>query len=207
MDTQSVIDYSKELFDHYSTEEQAREKFLFAKALQNNDQLCADVKREFFMRIEAICSDANHQKQKLAFRKELLGNIKNMVMWQEYFKMDIEEDSQVIYSFLKESFNDIDREEFEKQLAYFQLYSEAMYSLLQSILNRYYDEAITNNYSLMLTKIWRVYFEHYFNSIVAKAQGKEFLGGESLVKLNEISQKVEASALQGDDLVYDLSQL
>ena len=65
-----------------------------------------------------------------------------------------------------------------------------MYSLIQSILNRYYDESIENNYSVMLVKIWRVYFEQYFNSVVAKVQGTEFIGGEPLAKLKEILKKV-----------------
>ena len=205
MDSQSVLDYSKKIFDHYSTEEEARERFLFAKALQNNDHLREDVKREFFARVEVVCDDDNHRKQKQAFRKMLLENIKNMVMWQEYFKR--EKDSQAIYSVLKDSFKGVDQDEFEKQLAYFQLYSEAMYSLLQSILNRYYDESIENNYSVMLVKAWRVYFEQYFNSIVAKVQGTEFTGSEPLAKLQEILKKVEASTLEGDDLVYDLSSI
>jgi hypothetical protein len=207
MDSQGVLDYSKGVFTHYSTGEEAREKFLFAKALQNNEQLCEDVKREFFARVEEVCGDDNHQQQKRAFRKTLLENIKNMVMWQEYFKREAGEESQMIYSFLKTSFKDISHDEFERQSAYFQLYSEAMYSMLQSILNRYYDESIDNNYSVMLVKVWRVYFEHYFNSIVSKAQGKEFPDDGSQAKLNEMLKKVEASALQGDDLVYDLNSI
>ena len=62
--------------------------------------------------------------------------------------------SQAIYSVLKYSCQGVDQDEFEKQSAYFQLYSEAMYSLMQSILNRYYDESIENNYSVMLVKVW-----------------------------------------------------
>ena len=205
MDSQSVIEYIKGVFTHYSTGEEAREKFLFSKALQNNDQLCEDVKRGFLGRVEAVCGDDNHQSQKRAFRKTLLENIQNMVMWQEYFKRNEGDDSKMIYSFLKASFKNIGHDEFEKQMAYFQLYSEAMYSMFQSILNRYYDESIENNYSAMLVKVWRIYFEQYFNYIVAKVRGKEFPGAEPLAKINEILQQVEASALKGDDLVYDLS--
>ncbi|MCH6580672.1 MAG: hypothetical protein IH802_09990 [Nitrospinae bacterium] len=64
-------------------------------------------------------------------------------------------------------------------MAYFQLYSEALYSLMQGVLNRFYDEVFENNYSTMLTRIWRTYFEHYFKFIVAKSQGREFLGRDS----------------------------
>ena len=204
MDSKDVLDYSKQLFDHYSTEKEPREKFLFAKALQSNEQLHEDVKRDFFARVELICDDENHREQKLAFRKILLENIKNMVMWQEFFKRESEEESKLIYSFLKESFQNVSHDEFEKQSAYFQLYSEALYSLTQSVLNRYYDEVIENNYSTMLTKAWRIYFENYFNSILAKVQGKEYSDEGSLVKLNQVLKKVEAAALQGEDLAYNM---
>ena len=152
-----------------------------------------------------VCDNENHRKQKQAFRKMILENIKNMVMWQEYFKRG--KDSQAIYSVLKDSFKGVDQDEFEKQSAYFQFYSEAMYSLLQSILNRYYDESIENNYSVMLVKVWRIYFNQYYNSVVAKVQGTEFMGSGTLAQLKEILKKVEASALQGEDLVYDLSSI
>jgi len=207
MDFKSVLDYSQELFKHYATEEKAREQFLFAKALHNNEWFYKDVEQEFFTRVKAICGDDNHQSQKLAFRKVLLDSIKNMVMWQEFFKRDSTEDSKQIFSFMKDSFKGMTHEEFEKQSAYFQLYSEAMYSLVQCILNRFYDEAIENNYSVMLTKVWRLYYEQYFKSILAKINGTEFLGGESMSQLNTVVGKVEGSALNGDELVYDLEKI
>jgi len=207
MDSQSVLDFSKELFAHYSTGEEAREKFLFAKALQNNEQFREDVRREFFSKVEEMCGGQDHREQKLAFRKMLLDNIKNMVMWQEFFKREGTEEAQLIFSFWKDSFKGMDFEEFEKQTAYFQLYSEAQYSLLQGVLNRFYDEVFENNYSTMLTKVWRIYFEQYFNFIVAQAQGKEFQGEESMERLNTILKKVEAAALNGEDRVYDMDKL
>ncbi len=207
MDSQSILEYSRELFGHYSTGKEAREKFLFAKALQNNKRFHEDVKREFFAKVENICGEDNHQKQKLAFRKVLLENIKHMVMWQEFFKRESEEDSRIIFSFLKDSFKEMTHEEFEKQSAYFQLYSEALYSLTQCILNRFYDEEFEDNYSIMLTKVRRIYFEQYFNFIVAKSRGVEYPGGESLAQLNAILEKVEASALNGEDLKYDVDKI
>ena len=207
MDSQSVLDYGGELFVHYATEKEPREKFLFAKALQNNDKLCDDVKREFFARMDEICGTENHQEQKRAFRKSLLENMKNMMMWQEFFKREGTDESQMIFSVMKNSFESMSLEEFEKQTAYFQLYSEALYSLMQGVLNRFYDEVIENNYSTMLAQIWRKYFEHYFNFIVAKSQGTEFLGRESLTHLNTILEKVEASALKGDELTYNMDKL
>ncbi len=207
MDSESVLEYSQNLLKHYATEEEARERFLFAKALYNNEWFYKDVEQEFFVRVKAICGDDNHQSQKLAFRKVLLDNIKNMVMWQEFFKRDSEEDSKQIFSFMKESFKKMTHEEFEKQSAYFQLYSEALYSLVQCILNRFYDEAIENNYSVMLTKVWRLYFEQYYNSILAKINGTEFSGGEALSQLNAVLEKVEASTLKGEELVYDIDKI
>ena len=207
MDYQDVLDYSQDLFKHYATEEKAREKFLFAKALHNNKWFYKDVEQEFITRVKAICGDEDHQFQKLAFRKVLLDNIKNMVMWQEFFKRDSEEDSKLIFSFMKDSFKKMTHEEFEKQSAYFQLYSEALYSMVQCILNRFYDEAIENSYSVMLTKVWRLYYEQYYNSILAKIRGTEFPGAESLSKLNTLLEKVEASALKGDELVYDIDKI
>lgn len=207
MDSQSVLDYGRELFGHYSTEEEPRERFLFAKALQNNDKFHDDVKREFLAKVEEICGAENHQEQKRAFRKLLLENIKNMVMWQEFFKREGTDESQMIFSVLRDSFESMSFEEFEKQMAYFQLYSEALYYLTQRVLNRFYDEVFENNYSTMLTRIWRTYFEHYFKFIVAKSQGREFLGRDSLAQLNTILEKVEASALKGEDLAYNMDKL
>lgn len=207
MTDQNVLDFSKELFTHYSTGEEARDKFLFAKALQNNGQFREDVSRDFFSKVEEVCSGQDHREQKLAFRKMLIENIKNMVMWQEFFKKEGTEEAQLIFSILKDSFKAESLDEFEKQMAYFQLYSEAHYSLLQAILNRFYDEVFENNYSAMLTRVWRTYFELYFNMIVAKARGKAFPAGESMAQLDTILDKVQASALNGEELVYDMDQL
>jgi len=207
MDSQGVLEFSKELFGHYATEEKPREKFLFAQALQNNDKFHDDVKREFLAKVDKICSTENHQKQKRAFRKALLENIKNMVMWKEFFKREGTAESQMIFSVMKKSLESMSFEEFEKQMAYFQLYSEALYSLMQGVLNRFYDEVFENNYSTMLAQIWRRYFEHYFNCIVAQSQGTEFPGRDFLAQLNTILEKVEASALKGDELTYDMDNL
>lgn len=207
MIAQSVVDFSKELFTHYSTEEEAREKFLFAKALQNNEQFREEVKQEIFSKVEEVCGDEDHRKQKLAFRKALLEHIKNMVMWQEYFKKEGTEEAKLIFSFLKDSFKSVSHDEFEKQTAYFQLYSEAQYSLLQGILNRFYDEVFENNYSTMLTKVWRVYFGQYFDFIVAKAQGREFQNEDTMAQLNTVLEKVAAAALSGEDRVYDMDKI
>ena len=207
MDSQGVLEYSKDLFGHYATEEEPREKFLFAKALQNNDKFHDDVKREFLAKVEKNCSTEDHQEQKRVFRKSLLENIKNMVMWQEFFKREGTDESQMIFSVMKNSLESMSFEEFEKQMAYFQLYSEALYSLTQCVLNHFYDEVFENNYATMLTKVWRTYFEHYFNCIVAQSQGTEFPGRDSLAKLNTILEKVEVSALKGDELTYDMDNL
>lgn len=206
MDTESVLEYGQHLFKHYSTDQEAREQFLFAKALHNNDQLNEDVKNQFFTVLKGVCSDDNHQAQKLAFRKTLLDSIKNMVMWQEFFKKDSDDESQLIFSVMKEAFDEMTHDEFEKQSAYFQLFSEAMYSMTQGILNRYYDEVLEDNYSVMLTKAWRIYFENYFNSILAKARGTEFEGGEALDKLKAVLGQVEADALKGEERTYDLNK-
>lgn len=206
MESKDVLDYSKELFKLYSTEEKAREQFMFAKALHNNQHFHDEVREEFFKNVEAICSEDNHQEQKLAFRKTLMENIKNMVMWQEFFKRDSQEDSKLIYSMMQESFKNLSHEDFEKQSAYFQLFSEAIYSMTQSILNRYYDQVIENNYSVMLIKAWRIYFENYFNSVIAKARGVEFDAAEALTKLKEVLSQVEGDALKGEERVYDLDK-
>lgn len=207
MDSQNVLDFCNKLFAHYANEKEAREKYFFAKALQNNEQFREDVRREIFSKVEAICSGQDHREQKLAFRKMLLENIKNMAMWQEFLKREGTEESQLIFSFLKDSFKGMNFEEFEKQTAYFQLYSEAQYSILQGILNRFYDEVFENNYSAMLTKVWRMYYEQYFNFIVAQARGDKFHGEESMERLNTILKKVEASALDGEDRVYDMDKI
>ena len=130
-----------------------------------------------------------------------------MVMWQEFFKREGTDESQMIFSVLRDSFESMSFEEFEKQMAYFQLYSEALYYLTQRVLNRFYDEVFENNYSTMLTWIWRTYFEHYFKFIVAKSQGREFLGRDSLAQLNTILERVEASALKGEELAYNMDKL
>jgi len=206
MDTKSVLDYSQELFKLYSTSEESREKFLFSKALHNNEQFREEVKKEFFEKVESICGEDNHQEQKLAFRKTLMESIKNMVMWQEYFKRDSDEESKLIFSMMQDSFKEMTHDQFEKQSAYFQLFSEAIYSMIQSILNRYYDQVIENNYSVMLTKAWRIYFENYFTAILAKARGEVFDAAEALGKLKGVLEQVETDALKGEERVYDLSK-
>ena len=70
----------------------------------------------------------------------------------------------------------------------------------------YYDEVLEDNYSVMLTKAWRIYFENYFNSILAKARGTEFEGGEALDKLKAVLGQVEADALKGEERTYDLNK-
>ena len=204
MEFEKVRDFGQELFDHYSKEKETGERFLFAKALQNNPQLCGEVQREFFFKLEEVCRRDNHQGQKLAFRGHLLDSIKNMIMWQEFFKREGSEEVQVIYSFLKDSFKTGSQDEFEKQVAYFQLYSEAQFSLLQGILNRFYDEVFENNYSAMLIKLWRLYYKYYFNFIVAKVQNQPYVQKDVLDQLTMVARQVENSAMDGEELTYNL---
>ena len=52
-----------------------------------------------------------------------------------------------------------------------------------------------------------MYFGQYFNFMVAKSRGIEFLGGESLAQLKTMLEKVETSALKGEELTYNMDKL
>ncbi len=207
MDIGTVKDFGQRIFDQYANEEEAKKKFLFAKALQNNSQLNGDVHQAFFSVVNDVCSKDNHLDQKCAFRKTLIENIKNMVMWQEYFKRNTDVDGKVIFKYLKGDQDEIRFEEFEKQSAYFQLYSEALYTLIQSVLNRFYDEEIENNYSIILAKTYRLYYQHLFDSITAQSRGTSAIDTDMLEKLKDLFIKVEEPALRGEELVYDINSI
>jgi len=204
MEEGSVKNYGEEMFQKFTTEEKVREQYLFAKALHNNEQLRGDVERDFHAKLNEICGQENHQQQKIEFRRVLIENIRNMIMWQEYFKRDSNEESEAIFTFLNPEGPDLDFNQFEKQSAYFQLYSEALFSLYQCILNKFYDEVIENNYSAMLTQTYRVYYKNLFDSIMAQTQGKAHPASEMIGQLKEVFAKVEEPALRGEERVYKM---
>ena len=203
MDYKTVTEFSESLFQKYSTEEPMKDKFLFAKALQNNSRFYDDVKADFFDQVNHICRLENHHIQKCSFRKVLLTNIKNMIMWQEYFKKNAPGEGRLIYSFLQDSTKNTSFENFEKQSAYFQLYSEALYSLFQCVLNRFYDQIIENSYSVILLTVFRLYYQKMFESILCHQRGEIFEEMDELLQLKELIEKIEEPALKGDERAYD----
>ena len=206
MDSQTVVDFSAEVFRQFSTEPDLAEQFLFSKAMQKNNRLAAEVKKEFFERVNAVVAEEDHQQQKCAFRQVLIENIRNMVMWQEYFKIESAEDTGIVYSFLKTTCADLEFEAFEKQWAYYQLFSESMYSMLQAVLNEYYDETREGSYVTLLLYTYRKYYENFYASIVAQGKGEDDNTGELMEQLTAVTDQVEETALKGEEVKYDMSR-
>ncbi len=206
MDSQTVVDFSTEVFRQFTTEPELAEQFLFSKAMQKNDQLAAEVKKEFIDRVNAVVAEEDHQAQKCAFRQALIENIRNMAMWQEYFKIESPENTQIIYSFFKNSCDDIEFDAFEKQWAYYQLFCESMYSMLQAVLNQYYDEVKESSYVTMLVYAYRKYYENFYESIVAQEKGEEDEAKEVMAQLVAVTDQVEEAALKGEEVKYDMSR-
>jgi len=168
--------------------------------------LAAEVKKEFIDRVNAVVSEEDHQQQKCAFRQALIENIRNMVMWQEYFKIESPENTQIIYSFFKTSCDDLEFDAFEKQWAYYQLFCESMYSMLQAVLNQYYDEVKESSYVTMLVYTYRKYYENFYESIVAQEKGEEDEAKEVMAQLVAVTDQVEEAALKGEEVKYDMSK-
>lgn len=206
MDSQTVVDFSTEVFRQFTTEPDLAEQFLFAKAMQKNHRLCAEVKKEFFEKVSAVVAGEDHQQQKCAFRQVLIENIRNMVMWQEYFKIESAEDTEIVYSFLKATCDDLEFESFEKQWGYYQLFCESMFSMFQAVLNQYYDETQEDSYVTLLVYAYQKYYENFYKSIIAQGKDEEDDTQELMEQLTAVTDQVEETALKGEEVKYDMSR-
>jgi len=206
MEFNTVMSYSARLFHQYSASSALAEQYPFALALQENPDFHEDVKKEFLDRISEICGAKDHYAQKCALRKKLVTHIRNMVLWEEYFqKRGPDAERQLIYVYFKESWGNVPFAEFEKQTAYFQLYSTALYTLFRAVLERYYDQVIEKSYARLLVKSYRSYYQRMFESILCQSRGEPYGQMEIVLRLKESITAIERLTFSGDEQAYDLS--
>jgi hypothetical protein len=206
MEFNTVMAYSARLFHQYAASSALGTQHPFARALQENPDFYDDVKKEFFDRIAEVCVAKGHYGQKCALRKTLVTHIRNMVLWEEYFqKRSAEAERQLIYVYFKESWGNVPFTEFEKQTAYFQLYSTALYTLFRAVLERYYDQVIEKSYARLLVKSYRSYYQRLFESILYQIRGEPYLEMEIVLRLKDSITAIERLTFSGDEKAYDLS--
>lgn len=208
MEFNTVMAYSARLFHQYAASTALAAQHPFARELQENEEFYKDIKKEFFDCIAEICTAKGHYAQKCALRKTLVTHIRNMVLWEEYFrKRNAEAERQLIYVYFKEAWGNVPFKEFEQQTAYFQMYSTALYTLFRAVLERYYDQVIEKSYARLLVKSYRTYYQRMFDSILCQIRGESYREIELVLHLKESIRAIERLTFSGDEKAYDLTPL
>ncbi|CCQ89836.1 hypothetical protein NITGR_170093 [Nitrospina gracilis 3/211] len=207
MDYDTVMAYSARLFHQYASSRALTHQYAFARALQENSEFYEDVRREFLDTLGRICAGKDHYAQKCALREVLMGHARNRVMWEEFFqKRWLDTERQLIYVYFKDAWGNVPFGEFQQKTAYFQLYSAALQTLFQAVLDRYYDQVIKNSYAPLLLKSYRSYYRKLFESILCHSRGEPYPNMDDVHRLKNFISGIEKPALSGDERAYDLTE-